>query len=71
MIADTTYILVQKSSNNQMQRKSYSLHKHRNLVKLMILTTTVSLSSVCQKVVDYILFCHSLAYKLSYIRFFL
>ncbi|CAF2876276.1 unnamed protein product, partial [Rotaria sp. Silwood2] len=41
VIADTTYIFVQKSSNNQVQRKSYSMHKHRNLVKPMILTTTI------------------------------
>jgi len=46
VIADTTYLFIQKSSNNQLQRKSYSMHKHRNLVKPMILTTTVSLSSV-------------------------
>lgn len=45
-VADTTYLFIQKSSNNQCQRKSYSMHKHRNLVKPMILTTTVSLSSV-------------------------
>ena len=49
LIADTTYILVQKSSDNQVQRKSYSLHKHRNLVKCMILPTTASLSSVAKK----------------------
>ena len=49
VIADTTYILVQKSSNIQVQRKSYCLHKHRNFVKCMILKTTVSLSSVAKK----------------------
>ena len=49
LIADTTYILVQKSSDNQVQRKSYSLHKYRNLVKCMILPATVSLSSVAKK----------------------
>ena len=46
VIADTTHLFIQKSSNNQFQRNSYSMHKHRNLVKPMILTTTVSLSSV-------------------------
>jgi len=46
VIADSTYLFIQKSSNNQIQKKSYSMHKHRNLVKPMILTTTVSLSSV-------------------------
>ncbi|CAF2876294.1 unnamed protein product [Rotaria sp. Silwood2] len=40
VVADGTYIFIQKSSNNQLQRKSYSMHKHRNLVKPMILTTT-------------------------------
>ncbi|CAF4659356.1 unnamed protein product, partial [Rotaria sp. Silwood2] len=40
VIADTTYLFIQKSTNNQIQRKSYSMHKHRNLVKPMILTTT-------------------------------
>ena len=46
IIADTTYLFIQKSSNNQLQGKSYSMHKHRNLVKPMVLTVTVSLSSV-------------------------
>ena len=49
VIADTTYIFVQKSSNNQIQRKTYSSYKHRNLVKPIILTTTVSFSSVVKK----------------------
>ena len=43
VVADGTYLFIQKSSNNQLQRKSYSMHKHRNLVKPMILTATVSL----------------------------
>ena len=43
VIADTTYLFIQKSSNNQLQRKFYSMHKHRNLVKPMILTTTESI----------------------------
>ena len=49
VVADTTYLFVQKSSDNQLQRKSYSMHKHQNLVKPMILTTTVSLSSITRK----------------------
>ena len=46
IIADTTYFFIQKSSSNQLQRKSSLMHRHRNLIKPMILTTTVSLSSV-------------------------
>jgi hypothetical protein len=45
VVADTTYLFIQKSMNNEFQRRSYSIHKHRNLVKPMILTTTVSFSS--------------------------
>jgi hypothetical protein len=45
IVADSTYLFIQKSMNNEFQRRSYSVHKHRNLVKPMILTTTVSLSS--------------------------
>ncbi|CAM4789257.1 unnamed protein product [Rotaria magnacalcarata] len=40
VVADETYLFIQKSSNNQLQRKCYSMHKHRNLVKPMILTAT-------------------------------
>jgi hypothetical protein len=42
VVADSTYLFIQKSMNNEFQRRSYSVHKHRNLVKPMILTTTVS-----------------------------
>ena len=42
IIMDGTYIYVQKSSNNQMQRRTYSFHKHRHLVKPIIATSTVS-----------------------------
>ena len=40
---DGTYIYIQKSSNNEMQRRTYSFHKHKHLVKPMIITSTVSL----------------------------
>ena len=43
VIMDGTYLFVQKSSNNQFQRRSFSMHKHRNLIKPMITTATVSL----------------------------
>jgi len=45
VVADSTYLFIQKSMDNQFQRRSYSTHKHRNLIKPMVLTTTVSFSS--------------------------
>lgn len=41
LVADATYLRCEKSSNNELQRATYSLHKHYHLVKPMILTTTV------------------------------
>ena len=35
LVIDSTYLYVQKSTNNEFQRRSYSLHKHRNLVKVI------------------------------------
>jgi hypothetical protein len=49
VVADATYLFIQKSIDNQFQKRSYSMHKHRNLIKPMILTTTVSLSSFINK----------------------
>ena len=43
LIADGTYIYCQKSSNNEFQRRTYSSHKHRHLVKPMIITASVSI----------------------------
>lgn len=42
IIMDGTYLFVQKSSSNQFQRRSFSMHKYRNLIKPMITTATVS-----------------------------
>lgn len=42
IIMDGTYLFVQKSNNNRFQRRSFSMHKHRNLIKPMITTATVS-----------------------------
>ena len=42
VVADSTYLFIQKSSDNQFQRRSYSIHKRRHLIKPMILTATVS-----------------------------
>ena len=40
LVLDGTYIYVQKSKNFSFSRRSYSLHKHRPLVKLMLVVTT-------------------------------
>ncbi|CAF1543483.1 unnamed protein product [Adineta ricciae] len=40
VVIDGTYLYVQKSMNNELQRRTYSLHKHRHLVKPMVITTT-------------------------------
>jgi len=42
VVMDGTYLYVQKSTNNEFQRRSFSMHKHRNLIKPMIITATVS-----------------------------
>jgi hypothetical protein len=34
IIMDGTYLYIQKSSNNEMQRRTYSFHKHRHLLGL-------------------------------------
>jgi len=40
LVADGTYVYIQKSSNYSFQRRTYSLHKGRPLVKPMMLVTT-------------------------------
>lgn len=40
LVLDGTYIYIQKSSNFTFQRKSYSLHKGRPLVKPMVIVST-------------------------------
>lgn len=40
LIADGTYIYMQKSANYKFQRQTYSMHKHRPLLKPMIILTT-------------------------------
>lgn len=35
VVVDGTYLYVQKSTNNEFQRRSYSMHKYRNLVKVI------------------------------------
>lgn len=40
LVLDGTYIYIKKSNNFQFQRRSYSLHKGRPLVKPMIVVTT-------------------------------
>ena len=40
LVLDTTYIYVQKSTNNKLQRKFYSVHKKRSLVKMTMVVST-------------------------------
>ncbi|XP_069109614.1 uncharacterized protein [Argopecten irradians] len=40
LVVDGTYIYIQKSNNFKFQRRSYSMHKHRPLVKPMVIVTT-------------------------------
>ena len=41
VVMDGTYLYVQKSAHNELQRRTYSMHKHRHLIKSMVITTTV------------------------------
>ena len=41
IMMNSTYLYLQKSSNNEFQRRSFSMHKHRNLIKPMIIAATV------------------------------
>ena len=43
LIADGTYFFCQKSFNSEFQRRTYSQHKRRHLVKPMIITASVSI----------------------------
>ena len=43
LIVDGTYFFCQKSSNSKFQRRTYSQHKRRHLVKPMIITASVSI----------------------------
>ena len=40
LILEGTYVYVQKSNNSSMQRRSYSLHKKRSLVKMMMVVSS-------------------------------
>ena len=42
IVMDGTYLFIQKSSSNKFQRRSFSMHKHRNLIKPMMITATVN-----------------------------
>lgn len=47
LVLDGTYIYIQKSGNFSFSRRSYSLHKHRPLIKpMMVVTTTGYIVSV-------------------------
>ena len=41
IVMDSTYLYLHKFSNNEFQRRSFSMHKHHNLIKPMIITATV------------------------------
>ena len=41
VVMDGTYFYLQKSMYNELQRRTYSIHKHHHLIKPMIVTTTV------------------------------
>ena len=43
LVADGTCLYCQKSSNSEFQRRTYSLHKRRHLVKPMIVPASVSI----------------------------
>lgn len=40
VIADATYVYIQKSSNYYFQKKTYSLHKYRNLIKPFLIVAS-------------------------------
>ena len=40
LVLDSTYVYIQKSTNNELKRKSYSVHKKRPLVKIMMIVST-------------------------------
>lgn len=40
LVLDGTYIYIQKSSQFRFQRRSYNLHKHRPLIKMMVVVST-------------------------------
>ena len=52
IVIGSIYIYVQKSSNNEFQRRSYSLHKHRNLIKV-----SSELKFVISNALNHELFC--------------
>jgi hypothetical protein len=37
---DGTYVYIQKSANYSFQKQTYSMHKHRSLLKMMMIVTT-------------------------------
>ena len=40
LVLDSTYVYIQKSTNNELQRTSYNVHKKRPLVKMMMIVGT-------------------------------
>jgi hypothetical protein len=54
IVMDGTYLYMQKSSNNEFQRRTFSMHKHRHLIKPMITTSTVSIIYFCFQYITFI-----------------
>ncbi|CAF3738772.1 unnamed protein product [Rotaria socialis] len=47
VVIDSTYIYIQKSRNNEFQRKSFNLHKKRSLLKPMLIVSTTGYIIAC------------------------
>ncbi|CAF4872633.1 unnamed protein product [Rotaria socialis] len=47
IIIDGTYLYIQKSRNNEFQRKTFNLYKKRSLLKPMMIVTTTGYSVAC------------------------
>ena len=54
IVIDGTYLYMQKSSNNEFRRRSFSMHKHRHLIKPMITTATVSIIYFCFQCITFL-----------------
>ncbi|CAF2019127.1 unnamed protein product [Rotaria magnacalcarata] len=47
VVIDSAYIYIQKSRNNEFQRKSFNLHKKRSLLKPMLIVSTTGYIIAC------------------------
>jgi hypothetical protein len=44
LVMDGTYLYVQKSGHNELQRRTYSMHKHQHRIKPVVIITTVRIA---------------------------